>query len=59
MLDDLKKDHTIVMVAHRLTTIRNAEKILLLNNHMIEAEGTHDELMKTSEGYKSLYQKEA
>ena len=57
-LDELKKDHTIVMVAHRLTTIRNAEKILLLNNHKIAAEGTHDELMKISEEYRSLYQKE-
>ena len=59
VLDDLKKDHTILMVAHRLTTIRNAEKIFLLKDHMIEAEGTHDELMKTSEEYRSLYQKEA
>ena len=59
VFDDLKNDHTILMVAHRLTTIRNAEKIFLLKNHMIEAEGTHDELMKTSEEYRSLYQKEA
>lgn len=59
VLDDLKKDHTILMVAHRLTTIRNAEKIFLLKDHMIAAEGTHDELMKTSEEYRSLYQKEA
>ena len=59
VIEELKKDHTIVLVAHRLTTIQNADKIFLLNDHKVIADGTHNELMEKSEEYKGMYQKEA
>lgn len=50
------RDHTIIIVAHRLSTIVNADKIYFLHNHKIIAEGTHDELMNICEMYKRLYE---
>lgn len=56
IMKTLSKDHTIIIVAHRLSTIVNADKIYFLQNHKIMAEGTHDELMNTCEMYKRLYE---
>ena len=44
------------MIAHRLTTIRNAEKILVLTEHGIEEQGTHEELISKNGIYAGLYQ---
>ncbi len=55
----LKKDHTIVMVAHRLSTVIDADNIILLKNHQIVAQGTHKELIKSSEDYRRLYGSES
>lgn len=52
---DVSKDHTIIVIAHRLSTIIGSDKIFVLNGHEIEAEGTHEELLKTSKTYKKLY----
>ena len=57
-LDNLKEDHTIIVVAHRLSTIVNADKIVVLDNGQILAEGKHKELMKSCELYKNLYLEE-
>ena len=54
----MKGIYTIVIIAHRLTTINNVNKILLLENGKIIAEGTHKELLKNSNEYKKLYEKE-
>ena len=45
-IEELTKDKTVIMIAHRLKTVRNAEKILVLNNGKIAQEGKHDELIK-------------
>jgi len=45
---------TIIAVAHRLTTIQNYDKIVVIGNHKILAEGTHDELMKSCEAYREM-----
>lgn len=45
-IEELTKDKTVIMIAHRLKTVRNAEKILVLNNGKIVQEGKHDELIK-------------
>ena len=56
-LSELIKEKTVIVIAHRLRTIRNANKIVLLNAGKIEAVGTDDELCKTSEFYKAMLEK--
>ena len=55
---NLKKDYTILIIAHRLSTIKDCDKILLISDGQVEAEGTHEELMKKSKSYKELYESE-
>ena len=55
ILKELINSHTIIIVAHRLSTIVNADNILVLDNHKIIASGTHHELMKNSSEYRKLY----
>lgn len=57
-IENLQNKYTILIVAHRLSTIINSDRILYLNNGKIEAEGTHKELMEKSEEYRSLYETE-
>lgn len=45
-IEELTKDKTVIMIAHRLKTVRNAEKILVLNGGKIAQEGKHDKLIK-------------
>ena len=54
-LDELCKGRTTLVVAHRLSTIRNADEIAVILNGRIEERGTHDELMKQNGTYKKLY----
>ena len=58
-IDNLVKDHTIIIVAHRLSTIMDADIIYVLNKGQIVAEGTHKELLKTNNIYKNLYETES
>ena len=45
-IEELTKDKTVIMIAHRLKTVRNAEKILVLSDGKIAQEGKHDALIK-------------
>ena len=54
-LDELAKNRTTVTIAHRLTTIRNADRIIVLTENGIEEEGTHRELIAKRGMYASLY----
>ena len=56
-LSELIKDKTVMVIAHRLRTIRNADKIILLNAGKIEAMGTDDELYENSKYYKNMLEK--
>lgn len=56
VIRDLSKDHTVVIVAHRLSTIVDSDNILVLNKHGIINSGTHDELMSNCKEYKDLYE---
>lgn len=58
IMKDLAKDHTVIIVAHRLSTIVDADNILVLSNHNIIAKGTHKDLMKKCDEYKKLYEVE-
>lgn len=57
-IDNLVKDHTIVIVAHRLSTIVDADVINVIDKGKLEATGTHEELLKKSKVYKNLYSNE-
>ena len=54
-LDELCKGRTAIVVAHRLSTIRNADKIIVISDGKIKEEGSHDELIKQNGAYKLLY----
>lgn len=53
-LEKLFKDKTVVVVAHRLSTVKNADKIIVLNNGRIVEEGTHKELILKTGYYYEL-----
>ena len=55
-LDRLMKNRTSIVIAHRLSTVMAADDIMLLQNGIITATGTHDELLEKSEGYRELYE---
>ncbi len=55
-IENLANDHTIIVVAHRLSTIINADKIIFMDDHKVVAEGTHKELFKSCPEYKKLYE---
>jgi len=54
-LDDLMKGSTRFVIAQRISTVLTADKILVLENGRIVAEGTHQQLMKTSPIYREIY----
>jgi len=54
-LERISTDHTLILVAHRLSTVINADKIIVLDEGRIIEEGTHKELMDRGEYYNQLY----
>ena len=54
-LKTLLKDRTGLVIAHRLATIRNADKIIVLQSGLLSEQGTHDELIAANGLYASLY----
>ena len=54
-IDNLVRDHTIIIVAHRLSTIIDADVIYLIDGGKVVASGTHKQLLKKSPIYKNLY----
>lgn len=57
-LDKIIKDKTSLIIAHRLTTIKNVDRILVLSNGSIVEEGTHEELLNLGRLYSQLYNKQ-
>jgi len=55
-LDKLMKNRTVFVIAHRLSTVRQADKIVVLEKGRIETIGKHDELLETDGLYKKLYE---
>jgi ABC-type multidrug transport system fused ATPase/permease subunit len=53
-IDLVSKGKTSVIIAHRLSTVKNCDKIFVLKQGILLAEGTHDELLKNCEYYKEL-----
>lgn len=57
-IDNMKNEYTILIIAHRLSTVINSNKILLVEDGTIVDEGTHEELLKNSKTYHQLYDAE-
>lgn len=53
-LESLQGNHTLVVIAHRLTTVRNCDRLFMLERGGLVAEGTYDELMATSEAFRQM-----
>lgn len=58
-IDSLVKDHTVIIVAHRLSTIIDADVIHVIDKGKLADSGTHRQLLRRCETYKSLYQSES
>lgn len=54
-LEKLTKNRTTVIIAHRLSTVMKADKMIMLDNGVVKAVGKHDELMKDSFAYRDLF----
>lgn len=54
-MDSLMKDRTVVVIAHRLSTVRNSDAIMVLEHGEIIERGNHDELIKQQGKYYQLY----
>ena len=53
-LNELRGEHTIVLVAHRLSTVRDCDQIVYVESGRVAGLGTYDELMRTSDGFRAL-----
>ena len=54
-LEELSRGRTVIVVAHRLSTVKNADEIVVLDKDGIVERGTHDELLAKGGEYKKLY----
>ena len=54
-LSNLLKGKTVIVIAHRLNTIVEADNIVVLNNGTLEASGRHEDILKTSPTYQKLW----
>ena len=54
-MDSLMKGRTVFVIAHRLSTVQNADVIMVLENGRIIERGTHEDLIKEGKTYYQLY----
>ena len=54
-LNKLVANKTVIMIAHRLSTVRNAHQILVMNDGILQESGTHEELLQKQQKYKRLW----
>ena len=58
-MSEIAKERTVVIVAHRLSTVRRSDRIITLDRGRLVEDGTHDELIRTSGRYAALYRLQA
>lgn len=57
-LSELIKDKTVIVIAHRMRTIRSADKIILINNGEVEASGDEEYMLQNSVTYRGMLKKQ-
>jgi ABC-type multidrug transport system fused ATPase/permease subunit len=58
-IDEIARDHTVIIIAHRLSTVVNADKLVVLGDGRVLEEGAHRELMEKKGTYWELYQSQS
>ncbi|MCL2621587.1 MAG: ABC transporter ATP-binding protein/permease [Firmicutes bacterium] len=58
-INNVAKSKTVLIIAHRLTTIKDCQRIILIGEGKVVADGTHSQLLKTNDEYGALYKNEA
>jgi ABC-type multidrug transport system fused ATPase/permease subunit len=58
-IDEIARDHTVIIIAHRLATVANADKLIVLGDGRVLEEGTHQELMERKGAYWELYRSQS
>jgi ATP-binding cassette subfamily B protein len=58
-VEKLSKDKTVIIISHRFSTVRNADKIYVVENGKIIEDGTHKELMQKNGQYAALFNLQA
>ena len=53
-INNISGNKTIIVIAHRLSTVKNADRIIYLENGKIESQGTHGEMIKNNKKYRTL-----
>jgi len=57
-IEELTKNKTTIVIAHRLSTVLNSERIYVIDRGTVEASGKHNELIKNSSLYKNFYERQ-
>ena len=57
-IDNLKSEYTIMIIAHRFSTILNCDRIFYIEDGKVIDSGTHNDLLKRCKQYKTLYESE-
>ncbi len=57
-LTEIMKDRTTIIIAHRLSTVKNCDKIIVIDNGTIAEEGTHQELIQLGKLYSEMYERQ-
>ncbi|OQB99130.1 MAG: Lipid A export ATP-binding/permease protein MsbA [Firmicutes bacterium ADurb.Bin099] len=57
-IENLKKGRSVLVIAHRLTTIIDSDCIILLEDGTVKEQGTHEELIRKKKRYAELYERQ-
>ena len=57
-MEELLKDRTVLMIAHRFATLKMVKRIGVLEDGVLQGIGTHEQLMKTNKTYQELFKKQ-
>lgn len=58
-IDKAMQNRTVIIVAHRLSTVMQADQIIVMDDHQIEGTGTHEELLQSSKKYQELIRRQS